>query len=66
LTGFIGAMLGTGAEAFVATGAALATYAIAGDIAAEQADAPGSFRVAFIDALYRLDEPQIFERLRCF
>ena len=65
LTGFIGAMLGTGAEAFVATGAALATYAIAGDIAAEQADAPGSFRVAFIDALYCLDEPQIFERLRC-
>jgi hydroxyethylthiazole kinase len=65
LTGFIGAMLGTGAEAFVATSAALATYAIAGDIAAEQADAPGSFRLAFIDALYRLDEPQIFERLRC-
>ena len=43
----------------------LAAYAIAGDIAAEQADAPGSFRVAFIDALYRLDEQQIFERLRC-
>ena len=65
LTGFIGAMLGTGADAFAATSAALATYAIAGDIAAEQVDAPGSFRVAFIDALYRLDEASIFERLRC-
>lgn len=65
LTGFIGAMLGTGENAFAATQAALATYAIAGDIAAEQADAPGSFRVAFIDALYRLDETQILNRLRC-
>jgi hydroxyethylthiazole kinase len=58
-------MLGTGAEAFHATSTALATYAIAGDIAAQQADAPGSFRLAFIDALYRLDEQQIFDRLRC-
>jgi len=65
LTGFIGAMLGTDAQAFEATIAALATYAIAGEIAAQTTDAPGSFRVAFIDALYRLDEQQIFDRLRC-
>ena len=64
LTGFVGAMLGTGHKAFEATLAALAAYAIAGDMAAEQADAPASFRVAFIDALYRLDSAQIATRLR--
>jgi hydroxyethylthiazole kinase len=64
LTGFVGAMIGTGHEAYEATSAALAAYAIAGDLAGEQADAPASFRVAFIDALYRLDETQIVERLR--
>ncbi len=65
LTGFIGAMLGTpGADAFDATVSALAAYAIAGDMAAQQADAPGSFRVAFMDALYRLGTDDITQRLR--
>ena len=65
LTGLIGAILGTkGADGFEATLSALAAYAIAGDIAAEQADEPGSFRVAFIDALYRLDTTEVTKRLR--
>jgi hydroxyethylthiazole kinase len=64
LTGCVGAMLGTGHDAFESTTAALAAYAIAGDLAAEKADAPGSFRVAFIDELYRLDATQIASRLR--
>ena len=64
LTGLIGATLGTGVDAFAATRSALTIYAIAGDLAAERADAPGSFRVAFIDALYQINPQDISSRLR--
>lgn len=64
LTGLVGACLGAGAAPMVATVSALAIYAIAGDVAAERAVAPGSFRVAFVDALYELTEEAIVARLR--
>ena len=44
---------------FVATVAALACYGLAAERAARRARAPGSFRVALLDALYQLTPAQI-------
>ncbi len=43
---------------------AMAVMGIAGEIAAERAGGPGSFLIAFFDALYNLDAAQIRTRLR--
>lgn len=51
-------------DPFVATIAALGVYGIAGDMAAESATRPGSFRVAFIDALDTIDRRQLAARLK--
>jgi hydroxyethylthiazole kinase len=56
LTALVGAFVAIAPNApFNATVAALATFAAAGDIAADTANGPGSFAVHFIDALYGLD-----------
>ncbi|MFG6139337.1 hydroxyethylthiazole kinase [Halomonas sp. B23F22_10] len=55
LTGVVGAFLAGAEDPFAATVAALAAYAAAGESAAESAAGPGSFAVAFLDALYALD-----------
>ncbi|AEV38642.1 Hydroxyethylthiazole kinase [Pseudovibrio sp. FO-BEG1] len=44
--------------------AALAVYGVCGEIAAEQANGPGSFTPAFIDTLYGLKADQFNERLK--
>jgi hydroxyethylthiazole kinase len=54
LTGVCGAFLAEGDDAFDATVAALAFYKLAGQRAGLQAHGPGSFRVAFMDALAAL------------
>ncbi len=64
LTGYVGAFIGLGGAPFEATVSALAAYAVAGDLAAERASGPASFRTAFIDALYGLEERDISDRLR--
>jgi hydroxyethylthiazole kinase len=64
LTAYVGAFVGAGAAPFEATIGALAAYAIAGDVAAEQAKGPASFRTAFIDALYGLSGEDVAARLR--
>lgn len=46
-----------------ATAHAMAVMGIAGEMAAESAAGPGSFRVNFIDALYRISEADIQKRL---
>jgi len=51
-------------DAFVATAAALGVYGVVGEIAAEKAARPGSFRVAFIDALDAVTAPDVGNRLR--
>lgn len=51
LSAVVAAFLAVTDDAFAATVAALAVYGVAGDMAAASADRPGSFRVAFIDAL---------------
>jgi hydroxyethylthiazole kinase len=43
---------------------AMAVMGIAGELAAEGADGPGSLQVRFLDALYRLDGDTIARRLR--
>jgi hydroxyethylthiazole kinase len=51
LTGIVGAFAALERDAFLATTAALTVYGVAGEIAAAQASRPGSFAVAFLDAL---------------
>lgn len=64
LTSLIGAFAGLGQDPFLATVAAIGVYGVAGEMAADEARGPGSFRTAFIDALDRIDEPTIRARLR--
>ena len=51
-------------DAFVATASALLAFGVAGEIAAQSANGPGSFAVAFIDALHTLDRAALIERAR--
>ena len=53
LTGVVAAFA-VGQDRLEATTAAIAFYGLAGERAAENASAPGSFAVAFIDALYEI------------
>ncbi len=55
----IAACLGVEADAWRATGAALTLIGVAGEIAAAKADGPGTFAVAIVDALYRLDRSSL-------
>ncbi|SFT36641.1 hydroxyethylthiazole kinase [Halomonas saccharevitans] len=62
LTGVVAAFLAGADDSFEATTAALAGYAVAGELAGEVARGPGSFAVAFLDALYHLDTEALTER----
>jgi hydroxyethylthiazole kinase len=42
---------------------AMIAMGIAGEMAGEQADAPGTFQVKFLDSLYKMDEKEIGKRL---
>lgn len=64
LTGVVAAFLAGANDPFEATVAALACYAVAGELAGELANGPGSFAVAFLDALYHLDGEALTERVR--
>ena len=63
-TAVIGAFLAVEPEAFLATAAGLATFGVAGELAAEQARGPGSLQVALLDALYGLDQTTLMARLK--
>ena len=63
-TAIIGAFLGSGLAPLPAAVAGLVTIGIAGEIAAEKSNAPGSFAVALIDALYELDDAGLAARAR--
>jgi hydroxyethylthiazole kinase len=60
----IAACLGVEPDAWRATAAALTMIGVAGELAATQAQGPGSFAVAIIDALYNLDEPALIAHAR--
>ena len=55
LNGIVAAFVATGEDAFEATVTALAFYGLAGERAGETAAGPGSFAVAFLDALANVD-----------
>ncbi|MDT0500024.1 MULTISPECIES: hydroxyethylthiazole kinase [unclassified Halomonas] len=59
LTGVVAAFLAGAEDPFAASVAALACYGEAGRRAGEVASGPGSFSVAFLDALYALDHDQL-------
>ncbi|WP_245184599.1 hydroxyethylthiazole kinase [Halomonas salinarum] len=55
LTGVVAAFIAAAEDTLAATVAALCCYATAGELAGGEAKGPGSFAVAFIDALHALD-----------
>jgi hydroxyethylthiazole kinase len=64
LSGIVGAFAALTPDPFVATVAALGVYAVAGEIAAESAKNPGSFRVALIDQLAAINADVFGARAR--
>jgi hydroxyethylthiazole kinase len=58
-TVIIAAFLAVDGNPHTATTTALAYYGLAGEVAASKADAPGSFQVALMDALYSIGEEQM-------
>lgn len=58
-TVIIGAFLAVDRDPVEATTTALAYFGLAGEKAATEAHAPGSFQIAVLDALYTIDEKQI-------
>jgi hydroxyethylthiazole kinase len=63
-TALCGAFIAVNDSALIATAHAMATMGIAGELAAEKSDGPGSLQINFLDALYNLNEDQIASRLR--
>jgi hydroxyethylthiazole kinase len=66
LSAVVGAFAAVTDDGFEAAAAALECYAVAGEIAAESSEGPGSFRVAFLDRLARIDRDDIFARAKSF
>ena len=64
LTCLIGACLAVEADAFTATAHGLAIMGVAGELAAEEAAGPGSFRQRFLDSLYNLDQATLDDNAR--
>ncbi len=60
----VAAFVGIETDILAAAAAALLVTGVAGEIAALHARGPGSFRPAFLDALYELDGPTISARAR--
>lgn len=58
-TAITGAFLAVDSDPLSASAAALAYFGLAGELAAEQARAPGSFMVALMDALYSITPDQL-------
>jgi hydroxyethylthiazole kinase len=61
---FVCAALAVEADAWLATLAALAAFGVAGEVAAQAAQGPGSFAVGMIDALHRLDLATLRTRVK--
>lgn len=63
-TAIIGAFAAVNPDPFAATAHAMAIMGLAGERARRVADAPGSFRTAFIDALWLIGESDLARPLR--
>jgi hydroxyethylthiazole kinase len=64
LSGIVAAFLALTPDRYAATAAAIAIYGVVGEMAAERAAGPGSFRVAFVDGLDAVNGDDIRRRLR--
>jgi hydroxyethylthiazole kinase len=60
----VAAALAVEQERWRVAAAALLIMGVAGEVAAAETDAPGSFGVAMIDALYRMDDDLLRVRAR--
>lgn len=63
-TAIAGAFLAVDRDPVSATATALAYFGLAGEIAAQQAQAPGSFQVALLDALYNITPEQLSSQVK--
>jgi len=61
-TALIAAFAGVNNQPFAAATEAMIVMGMAGEMAGERSDAPGTFYARFIDALYQIDEEQIKKR----
>jgi len=64
LTAVMGCFLAADDDPFEAALAAVACFNVAGEVAAEHAGGPGTFKPLFIDALYNLDQETLNGRVR--
>jgi len=64
LTSVIGAFVAAGDSHFETALAAVAYFGVAGELAAERADGPGTFKPLFIDALHNLGRETFDARVR--
>lgn len=62
LGGIMGAFAASGTPLLQGTVSALAYYGLAGELAAEGAEGPGSFALRFVDALSQIDAEMLSER----
>ena len=60
----VAAFLAVESDAFAATASALLCFGVAGGLAGERAEGPGSFPAALLDALYALDQQKLTEKAR--
>jgi hydroxyethylthiazole kinase len=63
-TALIGAFAATNPSPLQAAVHAMALMGIAGEMAAEKSAGPGTLQVQFLDALYRVQETDIADRLK--
>lgn len=63
-TALIGAFLAVNQDALICSVHAALLMGIVGEMAAEKSDGPGSFRIAFIDTLYKISLTDIEKRMR--
>ena len=64
LSATIAAFAAVTPDAFLATAAAIGVFGVVGEMAGEAASRPGSFRVAFLDALDAVEDGDIVRRLK--
>ena len=64
LSAVVAAFCAIADDAFEASVSALAIYGVAGEMAAERAQSPGSYRVAFLDQLDQITPNDVIQRLK--
>ena len=60
----IGAFLSVDKDPVTATATALAFFGLAGEVAAKNASAPGSFMIAMLDALYTITPEELLRECK--